>query len=47
MSSYVSGFSDLIEKYESYQKASGSWSENANGLVLCQEKVQIRRELFS
>lgn len=32
MNSYMSGFSDLIEKYECYQKASGSWSENANGL---------------
>lgn len=32
MSSYVSGFSDLLEKYEVYQKASDSWSENANGL---------------
>ena len=32
MNSYMSGFADLLEKYESYQKASGSWSENANGL---------------
>lgn len=32
MSSYLSGFSDLIEKYEHYQKASDSWSENGNGL---------------
>ena len=32
MSSYFSGFSDLIEKYVSYQKASDSWSENGNGL---------------
>lgn len=32
MNSYMSGFSDLIEKYESYQKASGCRSENANGL---------------
>lgn len=32
MNSYVSGFSELLEKYEGYQKASGSWSENANGL---------------
>ena len=27
MSSYFSGFSDLIEKYVSYQKASDSWSK--------------------
>ena len=26
MSSYISGFSDLIEQYEKYQKASDSWS---------------------
>ena len=32
MNSYMSGFADLLEKYESYQKVSGSWSENANGL---------------
>ncbi len=32
MSAYLSGFSDLIEKYEKYQRSSGVWSENANGL---------------
>ena len=32
MSSYISGFSDLIEQYEKYQKASDSWSDHAHGL---------------
>ena len=32
MSSYISGFSDLIEQYEKYQKISDSWSDHAYGL---------------
>lgn len=32
MSSYTSGFSELIEQYEKYQKASGSWSSQTTGL---------------
>lgn len=35
MSKFRSGFSDLIEKYMNYRKASGSWSENGQGLSIC------------